>query len=118
MKKSLLLTVVCLLAAVSAFAATPPAAYPGADVSPLSVNSTLTDQELNAVLGVPAPVDLSTTITWVGGTCTAWLFCPGEPYWKCQSTSGDCQVTYCSMTCNGISRSCPPSSGCSEGFPE
>lgn len=113
MKKSLSLMAGGLLLAAAAFAA-PPLAYPGADVSPLSVNTTLTNEELDAVLGVPAPVDDSTSITWVGGTCTAWLFCTGEPYWKCQSTTGNCHVTNCSMTCNGNTRSCPPRSNCRE----
>ena len=62
----------------------------------------------------PAPEDRSTYITWSGGTCTAWLFCPGEPYWKCQSTSGNCQHTGCAITCNGITRRCPASSNCIE----
>lgn len=118
MKKPLLVLAACLFLSVAAFASAPPSAYPGAEASPLTLNTTLTDDELNAVLGVPAPVDLATQITWNGGTCTAWLFCPGEPYWKCQSTTGNCQVTYCSMTCNGITRRCPPRSGCLEPIPE
>ena len=59
---------------------------------------------------LPAPENRSSNITWSGSTCTAWLYCPGEPYWKCQSTTGNCQHTGCSITCNGHTRSCqgPP----------
>jgi len=62
----------------------------------------------------PAPENRATRITWSGGTCTAWLYCTGQPYWKCQSTSGNCQHTGCAITCNGITRSCPASSNCIE----
>lgn len=62
----------------------------------------------------PAAENRATYITWSGGTCTAWLYCPGEPYWKCQSTTGNCQHTGCAITCNGITRRCPASSGCIE----
>lgn len=59
-----------------------------------------------AELFAPEAEDLGTFITWSGGTCTAWLYCPGEPYWKCQSTTGNCQHDGCSITCNGNTRSC------------
>ena len=62
----------------------------------------------------PAPENRATNITWSGGTCTAWLYCTGQPYWKCQSTSGNCQHTGCAITCNGITRRCPASSNCIE----
>jgi hypothetical protein len=62
-------------------------------------------------LFTPAPENKYTYITWSGGTCTAWLYCPGEPYWKCQSTSGNCQHDYCSITCNGITKRCPTRPG-------
>jgi hypothetical protein len=112
-KKTSLLSLCCLLvalAAAPAFAAEP--VPPGAPASPSTVGQAPSDEALESILGTPKPKDLYTYITWEGGTCTAWLFCTGEPYWKCQSTSGNCQVTQCSMTCNGISRVCPPSSNC------
>lgn len=59
----------------------------------------------------PAAENKATQITWSGGTCTAWLYCPGEPYWKCQSTTGNCQHDNCSITCNGYTRSCPTRPG-------
>lgn len=61
-------------------------------------------------LFTPAPENRSSYITWSGSTCTAWLYCPGEPYWKCQSSTGNCQHTGCSITCNGHTRRCqgPP----------
>jgi len=118
MKKPLLMIAAGLVLSVAAFAAAPPAASPGTDGSSLSVGTTLTDDELQAILGVPKPVDQYTYITWSGGTCTAWMFCTGEPYWKCQSTTGNCQVTACSMTCNGNTRRCLPRTGCVEPVPE
>ena len=61
-------------------------------------------------LFMPEPENRTTYITWSGNTCTAWLYCPGEPYWKCQSGTGNCQHTGCSITCNGNTRRCqgPP----------
>jgi hypothetical protein len=87
---------------------------PALHVAPASAELAPIDQqtaarsldELFASWSTPEPQDLGTYITWSGGTCTAWLFCPGEPYWKCQSTSGNCQHDGCSITCNGNTRSC------------
>lgn len=116
MKKTFLLSSCCLLlalAAIPAVAAAPAAApLPSAESSAPSPGLAPTDEALESILGTPKPKDLYTYITWEGGTCTAWLFCTGEPYWKCQSTSGNCQVTQCSMTCNGFTRACPASSNC------
>jgi hypothetical protein len=102
--KSLLLVLALALfvPAVHAADVVAPDALPAGETSAAPVSL----EELFAELSTPAPEQKYTYITWNGGTCTAWLYCPGEPYWKCQSTVGDCDHDYCSITCNGNTRSC------------
>ncbi len=102
-----------LAAGLVLFASSLAAVEMEAPAVPAAAEAAQTEQlvpDASAGLFTPAPVNLATYITWSGGTCTAWLYCPGEPYWKCQSTSGNCQHTGCSITCNGHTRSCqgPP----------
>ncbi len=84
----------------------PAATSPSEPASGAEPTSALSMDDLFESWTSPEPQNLHTFITWAGGVCTAWLYCPGEPYWKCQSTSGDCQHTGCAITCNGNTRRC------------